>query len=87
MEAGALSVASAIVSILTPYVRAGAEEFFKTAGKDAYEKVKRLWTSLSERWAGDSEASNALAGFATKPDRYRGILQDILGEKIAKAWP
>jgi outer membrane lipoprotein-sorting protein len=77
-------IATAVISVLSPYLVKGAEEFIKAAGKDAYEKAKTLLATLKSRWANDQEASEQLARFEQKPERYRSVLEDILNEKLVQ---
>jgi hypothetical protein len=78
------TIAATVIGVLSPYLAKGAEEFIKAAGKDAYEKAKMLLGTLKARWAGDKEASEQLARFEEKPERYRPVLEDILHEKLAQ---
>jgi hypothetical protein len=77
-----LSLAGSVISVLMPYAAKGAEEFAKTAGKDAYEKAKSLLGILKIRWSGDKEATDTLTHFEEKPERYQTALKDILDEKL-----
>ena len=43
------------MTVLMPYAAIGAQEFVKSAGKEAYEKVKSLLGTLKARWASDVE--------------------------------
>ena len=72
------------MSVLMPYAAKGAEEFAKSAGADAYQKVTRLLGILKIRWSGDKEATDTLAHFEEKPERYQAALKDILEEKLAQ---
>src|SRR5215212_6213088 len=78
------SLAVSVMSVLMPYAIKGAEEFAKSAGVDAYEKVKGLFGVLKARWSGDREAIENLDRFEEKPERYEPVLQDILTEKLAQ---
>ena len=82
MDPAIQQLATQIMVILIPFVSKSAEEFARSAGKDAYEKVKSLFSILKERWIGDKEATDSLAHFQEKPERYQSILKDILEEKI-----
>jgi hypothetical protein len=72
------------MTVLMPYASMGAQEFVKSAGKSAYEKAQSLLGTLRARWSGDKEATETLARFEEKPERYRPVLEDILKEKIAR---
>jgi hypothetical protein len=76
------ALASAVVSVLGPYVTKGVEEFTKAAGEVAYEKAKQLLATLKTRWVGDAAAADQLARFEKKPEVYAPVLKDVLEEKI-----
>lgn len=76
------TIATAVLAILAPYAKKSAQEFIRTAGEFGYERAKRLFTTLKERWTGDEEASDVLTQFEKKPERYEGVLQDVLQEKL-----
>ena len=77
-------LAASVTSTLVPYAAKGAEEFAKSAGKDAYEKAKSLLGILKARWAGDKEATETLTRFEEKPERYQPVFEDILMEKLVQ---
>ena len=79
-----ITIAATAIGILGPFVAKGAEEFVKTAGKEAYEKTKKLFATLKTRWSGDEEAMSTLTNFEKKPDRYESVLKSILQEDLAK---
>lgn len=72
------------MSVLTPYVATSADAFAKSAGMAAYQKATNLFGTLKARWAGDKEATETLARFQEKPERYQPVLEDILKEKLAQ---
>src|SRR5215212_8914320 len=78
------TLAAHVITVLMPYAAMGAQEFAKSAGKEAYEKAKSLLRTLKARWAGDEEATDAVARFEEKPERYRPVLEGILEEKITQ---
>lgn len=80
-----MSLITAIMAVLTPFVKKGAEEFIGAAGQDTYEKAKTIFVKLKERWSSDEdrEALDILTNFEKKPERYQLILEDILQEKLA----
>jgi hypothetical protein len=83
MDPAIQQLATQVMTILLPYVTIGAGEIAKSVGKDAYEKAKSLFSTLREWWKGDKEAEDSLVRFEEKPERYQGILEDILKEKLA----
>jgi hypothetical protein len=78
------SLAANVVAVLAPYVAMGAQEFAKNAGKEAYEKAKGMLATLRAKWTGEEEATDALARFEEKPERYAPVLEDVLREKLAQ---
>lgn len=80
------SLVTAVMTVITPFVKKGAEEFIGGAGKDAYEKAKTIFNKLKERWAGaeDKEALSLLNNFEKKPERYQLILEEVLQENLAQ---
>src|SRR5436305_1877666 len=72
------------MSVLAPYAVTGANAFAKSAGMAAYQKTTALFGTLKARWAGDKEATETLARFEEKPERYHPVLEDILKEKLAQ---
>jgi|SRR5215203_3710524 len=83
MDPVTVTLAANVMTVLMPYAAMGAQEFVKSAGKEAYEKAKSLIGTLKARWARDEEATDAVARFEEKPERYRPALEDILTEKLA----
>src|SRR5215213_11778022 len=84
MDPATLSLAASVMTVLMPYVTMGAQAFVRSAGSDAYEKVKSMFGTLKARWSGDEEATETLARFEEKPERYRTVLEDILKEKLSQ---
>ena len=84
MDPVTATLAANVMTVLMPYAALGAQEFVKSAGKDAYEKAKSLIATLKARWAGDEEAADTLARFEEKPERYQPVLKDILEEKLSQ---
>jgi hypothetical protein len=84
MDPVTVTLAANVMTVLMPYAAMGAQEFAKSAGKEAYEKAKSLLGTLKAKWAGDEEATDAVARFEEKPERYRPVLEGILEEKITQ---
>ena len=84
MDPVTVTLAANVMTVLMPYAAMGAQEFAKSAGKEAYEKAKSLLGTLKARWTGDEEATDAVARFEEKPERYRPVLEGILEEKITQ---
>src|SRR5829696_3498792 len=84
MDPITVTLAANVMTVLMPYAAMGAQEFVKSAGKDAYEKAKSLMATLKARWAGNDEAIDTVARFEEKPERYQPVLKDILEEKLSQ---
>jgi hypothetical protein len=82
MDPVVASLAANVVAVLAPYITMGAQEFVKSAGREAYEKAKGMLDALKARWSEDEEATDALTRFEDKPQRYAPVLEDILKEKL-----
>lgn len=78
--------AASIITVLAPYVAAGAKKAVEVAGTAIAEHAGALLSRLREWFVGDEEAASVLEGFEKKPSRYGGVLEDILREK-AKSDP
>jgi hypothetical protein len=64
------ALVTTVTTILSPFVAAIAEQ----AGK--------LMARIRDWFTGDQEAETALDSFEKNPNRYSGVLQDLLLEKI-----
>ncbi len=78
------TLTGSVLSVITPYVVKGADEFAKLVGEAAFAKAKGLFAALKHKLSADPEAADTLAHFEEKPQRYQPVLQDILSEKLAK---
>ena len=77
-----VTIATGVLTVLTPYLVKGAKEFVSVAGDVACEKASGMLQKLKQRWAGDKEASTSLEQFEQKPERYKPVIEDILKEKL-----
>jgi hypothetical protein len=84
MDPAIIDLSTKVMAILLPFLTKGAEEFASKVGDAAYEKAKTLLTVLKQKWAGDKEATESLALFEKKPQRYQAVLEDILQEKLVE---
>jgi|SRR5579884_3863964 len=84
MDPAIVDLATKVVAIMLPFVSKSAEEFATKAGDSAYEKAKALFATLKHKWSGDKEATEALAHFEQKPERYKEVFNDILQEKLSE---
>lgn len=76
------TLAATAVSLFTPYVAKGAEEFAKSAGKDVYEKAKKLFAYVKEKLSGKEEAAGTISLYEKKPMRHEAALKEILTEEM-----
>jgi hypothetical protein len=84
MDPAIIDISTKVLAVLLPFVTKGAEEFASKVGDAAYEKAKALLTVLRQKWSGDKEATESLALFEGKPERYKLVLEDILQEKLSE---
>src|SRR5436853_2618813 len=84
MDPTIIDLTTKVMAVLLPFVSKGAEEFASKVGDAAYEKAKTLLTVFKQKWSGDKEATESLALFEKKPQRYQAVLEDILQEKLAE---
>ena len=76
-----ITVATTAVSLLSPYLLKGAEEFAKELGKEVAQKVGDVYKYLKNTFTGDSEESQVLSLFEKKPEKYGTNLADVLEER------
>ena len=84
MDSIVVDLAARVVAVLLPLVSKGAEEFATKVGETTYAKAKTLLATLKHKWSQDKEASESLAHFEEKPERYKGVIEDILQEKLSQ---
>ena len=60
-------LAASVISLVSPFLAKGAEEFAKEAGKEALAQVKALVERLALWWKGDAVAGALVSAFRTKP--------------------
>src|SRR5215217_3506620 len=82
MDPVTVTLAANVMTVLMPYAAMGAQEFVKSAGKEAYEKAKTLLGTLKARWAGDEGETDSISRCEENPECYRPVLEGILEEKI-----
>src|SRR5262245_14484116 len=76
------TIIASAMTILTPYVAAGAKKAAEVAGGAVAEQAGKLLGRLRSWFNGDDEATAALGNFEKNPSRYGGIVEDILRQKI-----
>lgn len=73
-----------VISIVSPYLVKGAEEFAKSAGKAAFDGTKALVERLSRWWKNDPVANAAATSFKSEPEHYGKLLGAQLEHDLAK---
>lgn len=63
-----ISLASAAVALIAPYLKDAGKEVAKAAGQGAVAAAKRLYDTIKARFASDSSATMTLAKLAAAPD-------------------
>jgi hypothetical protein len=71
-------LASSAISLVSPYLVKGAEEFAKEAGKEAFEAVTGLYDRLAKWWSSDPVASAAANAMKDAPERNGKLLGAML---------
>jgi hypothetical protein len=77
-------LAATVISIVSPYLVKGAEEFAKTAGKAAFDGAKALVDRLGRWWAKDPIANAAATSFQSDPTHYGKMLGAQLEHELKK---
>lgn len=77
-----VTLATAALSILTPFAKDAGKELVKTVGEIGVGKAKDLLSWLKHRFSGDVAASKDLSRFETDPNKFEPGLQATIKEKI-----
>src|SRR5260370_34839279 len=72
------TLTGSVLSVITPYVVKGADEFAKLVGETAFEKAKGLFAALKHKLSGDPEAADTLAHFDENSQRTPPQLHHLL---------
>lgn len=78
------TLAATVISIVSPYLVKGAEEFAKSAGKAAFEGAKALLERLSQWWKDDPIANAAATSMESDPEHFGKMLGAQLEHQLAK---
>jgi len=84
MDPTITELATGVLTFLSPYTVKGAEETTKLVAKDVYEKAKELYSTLKQRWKGDTGAESALVGYKEDPDSFKPALENILIKRLTE---
>jgi hypothetical protein len=77
-------IVGTVISIVSPYLVKGAEEFAKSAGSAAFEGAKKLVNRLSQWWSGEPVADAAAKALPSDPERYGRVLGNELAYALEK---
>lgn len=76
------TLATAALTILTPFAKDAGKELVKTVGEIGVEKAKGLLTWLKQRFSSDPSASKDLSRFEIDPDKFEASLETTIKEKV-----
>jgi hypothetical protein len=76
------TLATAALTILTPFVKDAGKELVKTVGQIGVDKAKELAAWLKERFANDPVAAKDLSRFEEEPDKFEAGLQSTIKERV-----
>jgi hypothetical protein len=76
-----ITLASAALTILTPFAKDAGKELVKTVGEIAVGKAKDLFAWLKQRFASDPVAAKDLSRFEADPDKFEPSLESTIKEK------
>jgi hypothetical protein len=76
-----VTIGTAVVTILSPYVADAGKELVKAAGEVGLEKARGLMTWLKQQFAGDSVAASDLSRFEQNPKVFAPSLQATIEKK------
>ena len=73
-----------VLSIASPYLVKGAEEFAKSAGAAAFNAAKALVDRLHKWWSNEPVAEAAAKALRFDPERYARVLGEQLDDDLSK---
>jgi len=78
------TIAAGAIAVLGPYFAEAGKGFAKKAGESLAEKAGSLYGIVKAKFAGDSDAQQALAVFESKPESPGRVLalKEVLTEKL-----
>lgn len=79
-----ITIATSIVTLLTPFVKKAMEEFSGKAGDAVFDKTRELYHKLKAKFTGDDFADGTLKRFEKDPDKYAAYLEDVVQEQLQK---
>lgn len=79
-----VTIGTAVVTILSPYVADAGKELVKAAGEVGLQKAKGLMTWLKQQFAGDPVAASDLSRFEQDPTTFAPSLQATVATKASE---
>jgi hypothetical protein len=78
------TIAAGAIAVLAPYLAEAGKGFAQKAGESFAEKAGSLYGIVKAKFAGDSDAQQALAVFESKPESPGRVmaLKEVLTEKL-----
>src|SRR5260370_248569 len=78
------TIATGAIAVLGPYLAEAGKGFAKKAGESLAEKAGSLYGIIKTKFAGDSDAEQALVVFESKPESPGRVLalKEVLTEKM-----
>jgi hypothetical protein len=76
-----VTIATAVITILSPYLKDAGKQILETAGQIGVDKAKGLLGWLKERFAGDPVATSDLSRFEADPVKFEPVLQSTVTER------
>jgi hypothetical protein len=78
------ALVATVISIVSPYMVKGAEEFAKSAGAAAFNAAKALVDRLRTWWNNEPVAEAAAKALPSDPERYAKVLAEALDHDLTK---
>lgn len=76
-----VTLATAALTILSPFAKDAGKELVKTVGEIGFEKAKGLFAWLKQKFSSDPSASKDFSRFETDPDTFEPSLKATIQEK------
>lgn len=77
-----LTLATAALTILSPFAKDAGKELVKTVGEIGFDKAKGLFAWLKQKFSSDPSASKDFSRFEADPDTFEPSLKATIKEKV-----
>jgi hypothetical protein len=77
-----VTLATAALTILSPFAKDAGKELVKTVGEIGFEKAKGLFAWLKQKFSSDPSASKDFSRFEADPDTFEPSLKATIKEKV-----